>query len=321
MKTKQKNTVAVLDIGTNTFHILIAQLKKSGHSKVIHREKIPVKLGQGGINQGIITPAAIDRAKVAFAYFNELMVLHEVNELKTIATSAVRCAKNGLEFIAMAKDLYNIDIEVIDGNREAELIYKGIKRAVPMDDSPHLIMDIGGGSVEFILCNENDIIWKQSFEIGGQRLVEFFHKTDPILDSELFELHQYLEEKLTPLFNLKASHASFQLVGASGTFDTLCDIYYKEHQIEIEEKRNYHILPKQAYYAIHKELLAKNRAERMAIPGMIEMRVDLIVVSSYLIHFVIEKLQIDKILASRFALKEGVISEMETPINNSNPNI
>ena len=199
---------------------------------------------------------------------NELLELFQVESLKTIATSAVRSAKNGQEFTKMAKEDYNVDVEVIDGNREAELIYKGIKEAITLDTEKYIIMDIGGGSVEFIICNEHKIFWKQSFEIGGQRLVELFHKTDPISNSEAGELVEYLEDKLSPLFEAAEKYHPSILVGASGTFDTLCEIYYKEHQISGDiVSRNYHVLPIQSYKSIHQELVSKNRVERLEIPG------------------------------------------------------
>lgn len=305
-----KKRIAVLDIGTNTFHILIAELEANGTFKSIHKEKIPVKLGEGGINKNIITQEAIERGKKAFSYFNDLLVAFEVKKLKTIATSAVRNASNGSDFVKMAAQEYNIIIEVIDGNREAELIYKGVKNAVPLDNDKYLIIDIGGGSVEFIICNQEQVYWKQSFEIGGQRLVEQFHQHNPIDTQEVIALEKHIKEKLLDLFTACSNYEPNCLIGASGAFETLSDIYYKEHQITgsiVDE--NYHILPKQAYLQMHNEIVRKTREERLAIPGMIEMRVDMIVVSSYLISLVLDHANINRITTSSFALKEGVISE------------
>ena len=310
MKVSKKR-IAVLDIGTNTFHILIAELDSTGHFESIHREKIPVKLGQGGINQNIITDEAIVRAKNAFNYFNELTNSFQITDLRSIATSAVRNAENGEEFVKMAKKLFNISIDIIDGNREAELIYKGVKKAVLLDSSKTLIIDIGGGSVEFIICNKSTIFWKKSFEIGGQRLVEKFHQKEPISQSETELLLTYLEQELNELNIACTKYEPTTLIGASGAFETLSDIYYNEHYItgSIVEK-NYHILPKPAFQKIHNELIIKTRNERLAISGMIEMRVDMIVVSSHLINYVLEKSKITKILTSNYALKEGILSEL-----------
>jgi len=306
----ENKRIAILDIGTNTFHILIAELDKNGQFESLHREKVPVKLGQGGINQNLITDAAIERAKDAFKYFKELLSSFQVTHLKTIATSAVRNATNTSSFVEMAYNSFDIEIEVIDGNREAELIYKGVKKAIPLDSQRSLIIDIGGGSVEFIICNNATIFWKKSFEIGGQRLVEKFHQNDPINKKETESLLSYIDIQLKELVIACNKYQPINLIGASGAFETLSDIYYEEHHITGSIlNRSFHILPKQAFKNIHQELIRKTTRERMAIPGMIEMRVDMIVVSSFLIDYVLEKNNLNQIFTSSYALKEGVLSE------------
>lgn len=310
-----KNRIAILDVGTNTFHILISEQNDEGSFESIHKEKIAVKLGKGGIDKNIITDQALKRAHKALNYFNELLKKFQVTQLKAIATSAVRNAKNKSVFLKMAKNDFNIDIEVIDGNREAELIYKGVKEAVKLDHNKYLIMDIGGGSVEFIICDVSAVYWKKSFEIGGQRLISKFHTIDPITSSNVIDLTDFLESSLKELMEVCNIYKPLQLIGASGAFDTLSEIYHKQHQIIGELlNENFHILPISAFKKIHKDIIQRDRNNRLKIPGMIEMRVDMIVVSSYLINFIIKNSTVSNIITSNFALKEGVISEMRTTI-------
>ncbi len=309
-----KKRIAILDIGTNTFHILIVELDIKGSFNSIHREKIPVKLGQGGINNNIITDEAISRAKKAFTHFNKLLSSLDVTELRTVATSAVRNAHNGQEFVLMAKSEFDIDIEVINGIREAELIHKGVKQAINLDSEKVLIIDIGGGSIEFIICDNTTIFWKKSFEIGGQRLLEKFHKTEPITIKETHSLLDYINSKLEELINVCNQYNPTKLIGASGAFDTLSDINRLKHNKRINDSTNYYTLPKEAFIAIHKELINKTKEERLAIPGMIEMRVEMIVINSLIINYVLEKNNINNIITSKFALKEGLAMEVYNSI-------
>jgi exopolyphosphatase/guanosine-5'-triphosphate,3'-diphosphate pyrophosphatase len=175
------------------------------------------------------------------------------------------------------------------------------------------MMDIGGGSVEFIIGTAKTVFWKQSFEIGGQRLLELFHHHDPILPAEISKLNSYLEEKLKPLLDAIQKHQPTGLIGASGTFDTLTDIYYESMlQCKLTGQHIFE-LPTSAFEKIHHSLLTQTREERLAIPGMIPMRVDMIVVASSLINFILDHLKVATICCSHYALKEGAISQLLNP--------
>ncbi|MDX5437300.1 MAG: phosphatase, partial [Pontibacter sp.] len=174
------NRLALIDMGTNTFHLLITEVGENGKLHDFVRTKVPVRLGQGGISNGAIAPEAYERALKTLKDFRKQIDEHGVETVHAMATSMVRNAANGDDFV---KDIYkqtDIQVEVIDGAREAELIYYGVRSAGVLDEQTALIMDIGGGSVEFILCNAQEIFWKQSFEVGAQRLMDQFFTEDPI---------------------------------------------------------------------------------------------------------------------------------------------
>ena len=109
----------------------------------------------------------------------------QIKKVKAIGTAALRTASNGQEFIDTVKKKYNISIELIDGNREAELIYKGVILAIPFQEKNYLLMDIGGGSVEFIIANKNKVLWAKSFPIGVAVLYKRFQHSEPILPEEV----------------------------------------------------------------------------------------------------------------------------------------
>uniref|UniRef100_UPI0040470F08 Ppx/GppA phosphatase family protein n=1 Tax=Algoriphagus sp. TaxID=1872435 RepID=UPI0040470F08 len=199
-------------------------------------------------------------------------------------------ATNGPDFVNRVREQLGIQIHVISGDEEAQLIYEGIHFSGALDERTTLMMDIGGGSVEFIIGNAQEAFWKQSFEIGGQRLLDAFHYHDPILPEEVEKLEEYCGEKLQPLLAAIAIHKPSGFVGASGTFDTLIDMYYATLlQCKLTGQHVFE-LPVSDFYQLFQLLVTKNRAERLGIPGMIAMRVDMIVVASCLIDFILHRI-------------------------------
>ncbi|MCH7412766.1 exopolyphosphatase [Belliella sp. R4-6] len=300
---------AIIDMGTNTFHLLLVNLY-AGDFTTIYKEKIAVKVGQGGISDNIITQEAKKRAFHTLLHFRNLIDGEGITEVFAFATSAVRNAENGTQFVEEIKEKFNIAVQVIDGQQEAQLIYEGIRFSGSLSRENHLMMDIGGGSVEFIIGNEYEALWKQSFEIGGQRLLDLFHYHDPIHAEEVSNLTLFLEEKLTDLVDAIKTYEPTGLVGASGTFDTLSDIYYASQQIKKGKTEQTFMLPRVGFEVIADQLLNLNKSERLKIPGMIPMRVDMIVVASCLISYILKHISVEKLICSSFALKEGVISQL-----------
>jgi exopolyphosphatase/guanosine-5'-triphosphate,3'-diphosphate pyrophosphatase len=220
--------IAIIDLGTNTFHLLIADVKESGY-RIIYRDRLAVKIGMGGINRGVITESGLRRAMLALQSFRNTMDKMHTDKVYAFGTSALRNAKNSHEVVEKIKLVTGIEVNVISGDREAELIYFGVNAAVDLGDEPSLIIDIGGGSVEFIIANNKSIFWKESFEIGAQRLLEKFQHHDPILKDEVVALNQHLDQSLTNLREMLELFKPTVLVGSSGTFDTLSDIFWVKH--------------------------------------------------------------------------------------------
>ncbi|XOV91822.1 MAG: exopolyphosphatase [Bacteroidota bacterium] len=298
--------VAVIDMGTNTFHFIIVELNGDDF-KVLFREKVAVKIGENGINQGVIIPEAIERAISTLKRFKMTLETYHVEEISATATSAIRNAKNGVELVKLIEKETGFKTRIISGREEANYIYYGVKKALKIGPKPQLIMDIGGGSIEFILGTDEKVEWMHSFEIGGLRLLEKFHKHDPITKNEITRIEHFLEEELKLLFNICKGYELDTLIGSSGTFDTLSDIYRLGIGIEKTPEMTEYPLPIESYTEIAADLIHKTRDERMKIPGMIELRVEMIVVATILICFVVNKLNIKHLRVSAYALKEGVL--------------
>ncbi|OYU64656.1 MAG: phosphatase [Cytophagaceae bacterium BCCC1] len=293
---------AIIDLGTNTFHLIIFE-----GENFLFKSSMASKIGQGGINQGIITEEGIQRALNVLNIFKEKLIEFELNTENVFAfgTSAIRNASNQSEFVERVKNETDINITVIDGDKEAELIYKGVSQAVKVDKNA-LIVDIGGGSVEFILCNPDKILWKRSFEIGGQRLMERFMKKDKISQSEMSRLDEYLRQELLPLTNAVHQYQPEVLIGSSGSFDTLNDMLYWKNTGRFAPSDIVGFdYPISEFWKAFEQLAFASHEERMQIGGMIPLRVDMIVVAVCLIKFVLQTYNIQEIKISNYALKEG----------------
>jgi len=301
-------TLAILDFGTNTFNLLIAE-RKDRDFEILHVSRQPVKLGRGGIQMNRITPDAFERGFVAIQNHLETIRSHGVTEIRAFATSAIRNASNGNQFVEEVKQRFGLRVRVITGDREAELIYKGVRQAIPMTDEKVLILDIGGGSNEFILCNRNGIIWKRSFEIGMARILELFDLSDPITSEEIQAVESYHLQELQPLLEVVKKEKPTRLIGASGSFDTFYSLIRHRKKAD-PDGRNGREIPFSDFEMLHRVLLKSTLEERKSMPGMEPVRVEMIVPASIFVSFVLRICRIRHLYQSDFSLKEGVIAEL-----------
>ncbi len=299
-----------MDLGTNTFHLLIAEGTIDNFRILIH-EHIAVKLGEGGINKGIILPAPFERGIATLKYFGTEINKYNTQKIKCIATSALRNASNGKEFIDRVKQEAGIAIELVDGNCEAAYIYDGIKVAGALSNENSLIMDIGGGSVEFIIGNNEQFIWKQSFEIGAARLMERFHHSDPISPASIEALNLYLENALPDLFEAVEKYPVRNLIGSSGAFETFAELaaLRRIDNFDLNRIKNY-LFDYEELLIITDEMVLSSHAEREANEAIAPVRIDMIVVSSIITRFIMQKLEIKDVALCTYSLKEGVLAEM-----------
>jgi exopolyphosphatase / guanosine-5'-triphosphate,3'-diphosphate pyrophosphatase len=171
---------AILDLGTNTFNLLIAEYSNKLPFKTLVNQKIPVKLGEGRINDGEIIPAAFNRGIEAVKKYFGIIEKYKISSIKAYGTSAFRTAQNGQEFLNLLKKSHDLDVEIITGSHEAELIYLGVRQTLSFTGEKFVILDIGGGSNEFIVADMHNILWKKSYNLGVARLLARFNPTDPI---------------------------------------------------------------------------------------------------------------------------------------------
>jgi len=300
--------VAVIDLGTNTFNLLIVDIEQNSTFHKVYNEKIASRLGMGGINSGILTEEAFERGKEALREQKSIITKYTVEKTFAFATSAIRNAKNGEQFCSEVKQELDIDIHIIDGQKEAEFIYWGNKLAVEFTDEPYVIMDIGGGSNEFIIANKNEIFWKNSFELGVTRLQNKFNPSDPITEKQKKDIYNYLSDGLSTLFKKLKEYEVKTLVGSSGSFDTFRDILGGE--LNYCKTQKSFDLSMNEFNDLYNILTNATVKELKMIKGMDLARIDLIGLACILVDCVVKQSHITAIKQSSYSLKEGVIHSM-----------
>ena len=295
-------TAAVIDLGTNTFHLIIAEVSDSAVN-ILYKVNVPVRLGEGRINENIIIPAAFERGLQALKSFSETIKQYDASVVKAIATSAVRSAANGLDFVEAAKEQAGIDIEVITGEQEAEYIFNGVKATGIIQDLS-LIMDIGGGSTEFIICNSEQLLWKKSYDIGAARLMQAYFHSDPISETDQQAIVNRLDHELQDLNQMCRQHQPKMLIGSAGAFESFATMINIDTDLKSIKATS---LDLKAYQTLAEKLISATHRERDATPGLIKLRVDMIVIASILTNYVIANCGISQISLSTYDLKMGVL--------------
>jgi exopolyphosphatase/guanosine-5'-triphosphate,3'-diphosphate pyrophosphatase len=300
--------VAVIDCGTNTFNLLITRVIDRQTCEKLHNDRIAVRLGEGSINAGYISDVPYQRGLSAMKKFQAKLVEYGVEKTLAFATSAIRDAANGLEFVKEIETTTGLAIKIIDGSREAELIYIGNRGALDLSDTVSLIMDIGGGSNEFILCNRFRVFWKRSFRVGAARLLEMFPHQSPITEEEKNKIRTHLDQQLQPLFTAAADHPPLELIGSSGAFDSIVEMICGELNGEpfSFEKTAYHIQMDQ-FRQITEKVFGSSLEQRGEIKGLIPIRVDMMVISCLMIEHILSRLNINQMRVSSYSLKEGAL--------------
>jgi exopolyphosphatase/guanosine-5'-triphosphate,3'-diphosphate pyrophosphatase len=191
--------VAIIDLGTNTFNLLIAELNEESF-EIIHKEKRAVKLGKNGINNGRIAEDAFLRGIDAMDYYANVISKFATQKTIATATSAMRDSVNAPDFIQAVKDKTGIEIQVISGQEEAELIFHGVEKLIPNQVNDYVIMDVGGGSTEFILVHNHELHWAKSYDLGVSRLLDWLSPSDPISQADIDKLITRLNDELSEVF-------------------------------------------------------------------------------------------------------------------------
>lgn len=300
--------VAVLDLGTNVFNLLLAEFSPT-ECRYIKEYKCAAKLGAGGLSKGIISPDAFKTAHAAMKNIMDVLQAEGgADFIFPYATSAVRDAHNGPEFVNYINSSFGVSVRVIPGEREAEFIFKGIMKSISdklVAGENVLMLDIGGGSNEFIISDGNEILWKKSFPIGMARMREMFHYREPITAVVTDDFNAYCAGVLEPLWGEIEKYSPAVFIGSSGSFDTFKDLIYNCAFKQLPSIE----LPQEWLEKMGRMLIASTAQERIKMPGMSPIRVDYIVLAWVFTQMVLERVKPRIVYQSSYSLKEGAMQE------------
>ncbi len=303
--------VGIIDLGSNTFNLLIAEIDDVGGYKPLYRSKVAVKLGEGSFEKNYITEEAMQRGLMALDAQIAAIKNQYCDRILAFATSAVRNASNGTNFVKKVQDQFGVTIHVIDGDQEASMIYNGVQLSGSLNPEKSLIMDIGGGSTEFVIANDEEIIWKQSYDLGVSRLLERFKPSDPITAEEILAVETHILSHIEPLLGKCRKEGVHHLIGSSGSFDTFSDlIRHKDHSYDATLESSTLPFDFPALKTVLNELISSSLSEREKMRGMVDMRIKMIVLSALFARLVMNKVPIKTGTLSRYSLKEGVLFDV-----------
>src|SRR4030042_122374 len=300
--------IAVIDLGTNTFNLLVAEKTCQTAVRILHSSKIAVKLAKGGIDRKELKTDAITRGINAIEKFIQITYQYHVDRIFACATAAIRNAKNANQFVKAAKDKFDLEVSIIEPDREAELVYYGVRNAVELS-SKALIVDIGGGSNEFIIADRDQIYWKRSYQMGVAYLLEKFRPSDPLSIEEIEIITNFFEEKLVEVFEeIKKNHVEI-MVGASGAFESFAAMIRGDEKFESETgmEAEAYTIDLLEFEDLSWRLVSSTIKERKKMKGLESMRIEFIVLAALLVKFLLEKTRIQTLIQSNFALKEGLM--------------
>ncbi|ARV58551.1 exopolyphosphatase [Nostocales cyanobacterium HT-58-2] len=309
---EQHRIIAAIDLGTNSLHMVIVQIEpKLPSFSIIAREKETVRLGDRELDTGNLKLEVIERAIATLGRFQELAKTFNAETIIAVATSAVREAPNGKDFLQRVEDDLGLSVDLISGQEEARRIYLGVLSGMEFNNQPHIIIDIGGGSTELILGDSHEERTLTSTKVGAVRLTSELITTDPISNSEFQYLQAYargmLERSVEEVqVNIKLGEFP-RLVGTSGTIETLVMIHAREKLGYVPSTLNGYELSLKDLREWVNRLRRMNNLERAVIPGMPEKRSEVILAGAVILQEAMNLLGVDSVIACERSLREGVI--------------
>ncbi|MEM7712582.1 MAG: Ppx/GppA phosphatase family protein [Cyanobacteria bacterium P01_A01_bin.68] len=312
LEVESERIIAAIDLGTNSVHMVIVRLEPQIPSfSIIGKEKETVRLGDRDIETGNLKLKIMERTVNALRRFQEIAKTFNAEAIIAVATSAIREAPNGREFLYRIKNELNLDVDLISGQEEARRIYLGVLSGMEFNNQPHIIIDIGGGSTEIIVGDSDDERCLSSTKVGAVRLTSELVTTDPINDQEYNYLRAYAKgmlERATEeiLSNIKFGEKA-RLVGTSGTIETLANIHAKETLDSIPSTLNGYCFSLNDLREIVSRLRNMTNSERAEIPGMAEKRSEVILAGAVILQEAMTLLGVESIITCERALREGVI--------------
>jgi exopolyphosphatase/guanosine-5'-triphosphate,3'-diphosphate pyrophosphatase len=300
-----------IDVGTNSIHLIVVELDSAfDTSRVVYKAREMVRLGsEDALERGLLSEAAMERGVEAITRFAAAARERGAMRLRAVATSAVRETENGVAFRAMVEARTGLELEILDGREEARLIHLGVANGYPLYDRVACIIDIGGGSTEFVVADGDHPYMVESVKLGSLRLYDAFlrGKEDPLRAARALDAH--VAEVLAPLAERIRRYQLDLALGTSGTIMGLAAVDAADRGLEVKRVHGY-ALSRARLEALQRRMLMMDEAERRRMPGMNPRRADIIVAGNAVLIRALTLLGLDEIIVCERALRDGVVVDL-----------
>lgn len=299
--------VGAIDVGTNSVHLVIADVSADGAITVVEKQRHQVALGEGGLAGQHLTEAAMDRALTALESFKLACDSFEVTDIHCAATSAVREAENGGDFCKRVKDKTGIHVRIISGLDEARLIYLGARQHLDFSHGPVLLVDLGGGSTEFVLCDADTAHVRASLPVGHLRATELHRRADPMTPAEVQALEEWTRTELAPLAARVHPDDVARVVGTSGTMRCLARMATLARGATPTEHADGLILHAHEVDALIGKFLKVPANKLVRMPGMDDRRKHTLPAGAIVVAEVLRLFGKDHLYTSAYSLRDGLV--------------
>jgi exopolyphosphatase/guanosine-5'-triphosphate,3'-diphosphate pyrophosphatase len=299
--------IAALDLGSNSFHLVVVDAGSDGSIVPLLREKEMLRLGDVVSREGVVSESAQARAIGAVRRFKALADAAGTEEVVACATSAIREAANGGELVDRIFTETGVRVRVLSGRDEARMIYEAVRASVLIEPGPALCLDLGGGSLELVVGDAERMYWARSVPLGVARLTVELVRDDPPSKDDERRLRERLTAVLAPMAEEVAGYAPTIAIGTSGTLCALGRMVAARRTGSVPDSVNQLTVSRDELLAVHRQIVKSTSAERGRLPGLDARRVDLMPAGSTLLMTAMELFGLDDLTLSDWALREGII--------------
>ncbi len=313
-QTSSPRILAGIDIGTLTCRLLIAELAPSGTLREVRSDRRILRLGQGVDRDRMLRGDAMARVAETLKEWCTLMEGYQLDASIAVATSAVRDAGNREEFVRLIHRQTGLEIEILSGEEEARRTILGIRSGLPAGVSDVLALDIGGGSTEFILDRPGQTPMMRSVDIGVVRLCERLLRHDPPTSEEIHQAREWVRAETVAAVGEMTLPVGLTFVGTAGTITSLAAMAQQLPTYEPARIHNYR-LARSVVEELESTLLARTKSERVGLPGLEANREEVIAAGAIILRTVMETVRIPSLLVSDLGLREGVLLDLATRLD------
>jgi exopolyphosphatase / guanosine-5'-triphosphate,3'-diphosphate pyrophosphatase len=298
--------IAALDLGSNSFHMIVVEARLDGTFLPLVREKETLRLGDRVAKTGALGEPAKTEALEVIKRFLQVAQADRADEVIALGTAAIREASDGAEFVERVNAETGIEIKVVDGTREAELIFTAVRSSVLIDPGPALAADLGGGSLELIVGDRTEIAYSASAPIGVGRLTAAI-ENDPLKDSDLRRLRRIVAEALDPVIDEIVARGPKQFIVSSGTFLALVRMAAAREDGTVHEIVNQLTVERDAVEELTEEVFKLRAAERAKLAGSDPRRAEQLPAGAVVLEYLLNETGLGEVTASEWALREGIV--------------